>query len=483
MDQALHAMKLSNRKRVPAFLLVTIFAILTVSFAWSAVPASGVHSPQRESDSLIGEQMAYHFGVLAYLYGYPLVDMARQMHNETHRVSESQQVLAPTNRLYRYPGIVGPDNAGNLRAPNNDTLYFSGWFDISREPLIIHTPDTGGRYFTIAVTNQYAEVAHIGRRTTGTAESYFALVPPHWEGKLPQGVVHVPTETSRGWLLGRMYVGGSADYPEAAALVEDIWLASLGEFQRGQRPPAGTVEAAQASDPLNTLEFFEVMNRVLKTLPPRAGEAALLAQFDQIGIGPGVAFQIEELDPARRKGLERALVDGAALVQASTRRTIASYNGWMMSSEIGRYGYDYLHRASVVAGGYGNLPEESLYPAAVFDSEGDLLSGAHAYRLHFPAGRLPPVDGFWSIAAYRLEDKQFEENAIGRYSIGDRTDGLEYNEDGSLTLWLQHRPPVDALKNWLPVPSGVFMVVCRLYEPRAAALDGSYVLPRLEKME
>lgn len=134
------------------------------------------------------------------------------MHNETHRVAAQQQVLAPLNRLYRYPDIVGPDTAGNLRAPNNDTLYYSGWFDITEEPLIIHTPDTGGRYFTIAVTNQYSEVVHIGRRTTGTAEGYFALVPPHWQGELPEGVVAVPTATNQGWLLGRMLVNGREDF-------------------------------------------------------------------------------------------------------------------------------------------------------------------------------------------------------------------------------------------------------------------------------
>ena len=92
-------------------------------------------------------------------------------------------------------------------------------------------------------------------------------------------------------------------------------------------------------------------------------------------------------------------------------------------------------------GGYGNLPEESLYPARVFDDQGALMTGSNRYRLHFDADRLPPVDGFWSLSAYRLDDLQLEENAIARYSIGDRTPGLLYGEDGSLigrypSLWI-----------------------------------------------
>ena len=74
------------------------------------------------------------------------------------------------------------------------------------------------------------------------------------------------------------------------------------------------------------------------------------------------------------------------------------------------------------------------------------------------------------------------ENSIGRYSIGDRTQGLHYNEDGSLTLWLQHQQPGDANANWLPIPDTYFIAVVRMYEPQPAILDGSYTLPRLERI-
>jgi len=444
--------------------------------------ASIVSSQQKKNDELIAEQMAYHVGTLAVLYGYPIVDMHKQMHNETHRISPQQQVYAPVNRLYRYPDIVGPHNAGNLRAPNNDTLYFSGWFDISAEPLILHTPDTAGRYFTIAVTNLYAEVEHIGRRTTGTTQGYFALVGPHWSGVLPEGVKAVSVESEQGWLLGRMLVDGPGDLAAAKALVDAIWLAPLSEFTPGERPADPPELEAEAIDPLSSLAFFEVLNRHLKALPPRRGEEALMQQFDQIGVGRNSEFDAARLSAGARRGLERALADGREIVQAATQRTIPDYNGWMISGEIGRYGFAYMQRAAVARGGYGNLPEESLYPAMVFDADGELLDGSRRYQLHFAAKQLPPVDGFWSLAAYRLTDLQLEANAIERYSIGDRTAGLNYNPDGSLTLTLAQEQPSDPVANWLPVPAGKFMLVMRLYEPRKALLDNEYLLPSLEKV-
>ena len=93
-------------------------------------PASLIQSQQLRNDAIIAEQLAESIGTLAYLYGYPIVDMYKQSHNETHIVEPGQQVYAPINRFYRFPEIVGPDNAGNIRLPNNDTLYFSAWFHI-----------------------------------------------------------------------------------------------------------------------------------------------------------------------------------------------------------------------------------------------------------------------------------------------------------------------------------------------------------------
>ncbi|WP_170150229.1 DUF1254 domain-containing protein [Parahaliea mediterranea] len=468
-------------KKTLALVLVALLLVggLLVYLTWDT--GKLVASRRQHNDALIAEKMAEHIGVLAYLYGYPLVDMARQMHNETHRISEDQQTLAPVNRFYRFPDLVTPQTQANFRAPNNDTLYYTAWYDVREEPLVIHTPDTGGRYFTIAVTNQFAEVTHIGRRTTGTDEQYFALTGPGWQGTLPPGVQQVPVDTPTGWLLGRMLVDGKADFDEAMALVNAVWAAGLSEFTPGLRPAMPTPPRGEPLEPLDSLAFFDILNSNLRTLPRRLGEDALMAQFDAIGVGPGVDFDAEALSPATRQSLLAAIDEGRAIVEASTARTIADVNGWMISRNIGRYGFDYMHRASVARGGYGNLPEESLYPATLFDAEGAMLSGEHRYRMHFAPGQLPPVDGFWSLSVYTL-DAKLAPNPIERYSIGDRSDQLQFNSDGSLTLYLQHTPP-DEQANWLPTPAGHFLAVMRLYEPAKAALTDAYQLPRIERVE
>ena len=438
-----------------------------------------IASRQARNDRVVREELAFHVGTLAYVYGYPIVDMAQQMHNETHRVAEDQRVYAPPNRMFSYGALVTPETQGNLRLPNHDTLYFSGWYDVSQEPVILRVPDTGGRYYTIAITNFYSEVEHVGRRTTGTAEREFALVPPGFTGALPAGVTPMPVETPRGWLLGRMFVSGEADAPAALALVEQMWIARLSEYTPGREPAPAAEASAPAIDGMDSLAYFELLNATLHELPPRAGEASLMAQLDAIGIGPSTKLDLSRLDSETRRGLERALKAGAALVGAASQRTQSALNGWIVPRAVGRYGFDYLARAVVVRNGYGNLPEESLYAAALLDSEEKLLTSGGRYRIRFEPGALPPVDAFWSLSVYDVRSFKLVENPIRRYSLGNLSRGLRFATDGSLTIALQADEPSEPDVNWLPTPRGAlpFIAVMRMYEPRPEALRGKYTLP------
>lgn len=101
-------MRITHSRSIAWHRLLTALVLSVFAATLRASPASA-------NAALIRTQQAHHIGVLAYVYGYPMVDMLRQM--------------------------------------RNDTLYFGGWFDLSREPLIVHAPDTAGRYYTLAATD------------------------------------------------------------------------------------------------------------------------------------------------------------------------------------------------------------------------------------------------------------------------------------------------------------------------------------------
>jgi hypothetical protein len=53
-----------------------------------------------------------------------------------------------------------------------------------------------------------------------------------------------------------------------------------------------------------------------------------------------------------------------------------------------------------------------------------------------------------------------------------------------LTLILQADAPKAAPQgNWLPTPQGPFNLLLRLYLPKGGALDGSYQLPTIARIE
>ena len=109
--------------------------------------------------------------------------------------------------------------------------------------------------------------------------------------------------------------------------------------------------------------------------------------------------------------------------------------------------------------------------------DGETLSGANSYRLHFAEGQLPPVDAFWSLTLYDGSYFLFD-NPIDRYGITDRS--TDAAPDGSLEILIQANEPADGNVVWLPAPRGAFQLVFRSYQPRTAILDGSYRLPPLE---
>ena len=52
------------------------------------------------------------------------------------------------------------------------------------------------------------------------------------------------------------------------------------------------------------------------------------------------------------------------------------------------------------------------------------------------------------------------------------------NADGSLDFYIQtNTPGVDKEANWLPITKARFMLLMRLYSPRAEILDGSWSPP------
>lgn len=170
---------------------------------------------------------------------------------------------------------------------------------------------------------------------------------------------------------------------------------------------------------------------------------------------------------------------GLAFVTAQVYARIKAtkVNGWITMFGCGEPGSGFLLRAACAQlfPGPVNVPQEAMYWWTHVDGAGHTLSGAHTYRLHFPAGGLPPNQAFWSLTMGTAKNQPVP-NPLNRYSVSDRS-GLLPNPDGSLEIYIQPTAPAGHESNWLPAPTGQFILWLRVYIPGAAILQGTYTVP------
>jgi len=428
-------------------------------------------------------------GVEAYLFGYSLVlmDVTRSATTE-----EGVYKLPPNHIIHVqfYPD----HHFRRVVRPNNDTIYSSAWLDLQSEPMILSVPDTNGRYYVMPFMDAWTNVfAMVGKRTTGTRAGHYLIAGPGWKGEAPGNVPVIRSPTNMVWMIGRIQANGKSDFENVFRLQEKLSLMPLSKLSDGpanrtfasRKQPSGDADINPSAivEQMSADEFFKRLNRLMAEQPPAAADAPILKKLAVFNIAPGKPFDINDLSFLRRFCLKKALSVARKKLKEIAESDRSSENGWaVIRKGIGVYGTEYNVRTLVSLMGLGALPpEEAAYPNSLKDKSGQWLSGEHNYRIHFETGKTPPIDAFWSLTMYDLNGF-LTENAIGRYTIGDR-DPLTYNEDGSLDILIQHNRPTEKDENWLPAPRGRFAVTLRLYMPKKAFLTGEWKLPFIKRME
>jgi len=427
----------------------------------------------------------------AYVYGYPLVMTAVTRSVTTNVPAPTSTARAPINQFGHQRTFPTPESTDFAR-PNTDTLYSFAWLDVSKEPIILHVPDTQGRFYVMEMLDAWTNVfADPGKRTTGTGEHAFAIVAPGWKGNLPPGVTPIQSPTTNVWIVGRTQTNGTSDYAAVNAIQDQYTLTPLSAWGTDYTPPTNVAvdpSIDMTTAPVNQVTrmsagtFFQILAQQMKTNPPAPQDTDALASLATFGIVPGKEFDPSQLSQAAASALGLGSKLALAQIYAHSLRLGVKVNGWhVITQDIGAYGTDYLTRATIaMTGPAANLPDDAIYPTANEDGDHLPLSGAHRYVIHFDPGQTPPANAFWSITLYN-QQSFLVANPINRYALHN-WDPLTYNADGSLDLYLQTQSPgPDKEANWLPTPEGLFNLTMRLYWPKPEALNGSWQPPAIKR--
>ncbi len=394
------------------------------------------------------------------------------------------------NVLFSVPTFPTADMRQVVR-PNFDTLYSFGYADLTKEPMVVSVPDTGGRYYLLPMLDMWTDVfASPGWRTTGTQAGNFLLTPRGWSGTVPAGFTQIEAPTPYVWIIGRTKTDGPADYDAVHKIQAGYKITPLSEWGKTPKPVEVKIDPSIDMktppkiqvDTMKGGSYFTYAAELLKLQPPHFTDQPIIAQMKRIGIEPGKSFDISKVDPVVRKALEAAPEAGRQLMAWKVPTLASVANFWSMNTDtMGVYGNYYLKRAVVAQLGLGaNVPEDAIYPLNLGDETGKPLDGANKYSIHFDMGATPPVNAFWSITLYDSDGFQVA-NGLNRFAVSSWMP-FKYNTDGSLDLYFQNESPgTDKEVNWLPAPKGAFNLTMRLYAPKSDALTGRWNPPPVTK--
>ena len=431
----------------------------------------------------------------AYVFGYPLVtfDTVRQQNTNVAVPDDQHAPMGQMIKMRSYPAV---DNHC-CAAPNADTLYTMVWLDVSEEPWVFAVPDMGDRYYILPFTDGWSEVFHVSSQPLngGKAQTY-AVTGPGWSGTIPDGMVELKSPTGMVWVLGRIYSDGTdADYAAVHKLQDAFQVMPLAAWGNEYTPPKGKVDPSidmktgvrKQVNAMDAETYFDRLAKLMKTNPPTAADAEMVAEMAKIGIVPGQDFDLEKLRFFGRELLV-AVPKMAQLEMGVHLKRQSTTNGWLYFTKgVGDWGTDYLLRGMGNMLGPGwNRPQDAIYPLSQKDAKDRKYDGGkHKYTILFEKGKLPPANAFWSVTMYD-ENLFFVPNAINRYELGSRSTFVT-GSDGSIELYLQSESPgKDKETNWLPTPKGEFALIMRLYDPSTSdpsILDGTWKPPAIERAE
>jgi len=418
----------------------------------------------------------------AWGYAYAPLQCYQTMYNQTQNKAFGGYV-GGFNKFRHYARSSTPADS-DIVTPNNDTPYSWAWLDLRAEPMVLSLPVVAApRYYVNQWFDLYTHnFAYTGVRATGREAGTYLFVGPRWMGDIPKGFGKVIyAETDFVGTLTRTQLLGPDDVDAMKSVQDAYKLMPLSQFVGKPAPaPAPAVvwpvwDAARAEG----LDFIVYLNVLLDFMPVQASEQEMFARFARIGIGPGRAFEAAALAPEIRDAMEKGIAEAAKALKEGALQQKDSRALFGTRTELGD-GYITKRNYGAMLGIYGNTKEEAVYGSQQTDGEGNVLDGNRHWVLRFEPGQLPPVTEFWSITMYNLPQRLLVDNALNRYSIGSRTEGLKQASDGSLEIYMQaDNPGPDKESNWLPAPRGPFFFVGRFYGPKPEALDGRWTLPPL----
>jgi len=455
------------------------FTILMIGLVM-AVSASAADLDRKEATEIAKE---------AYVYGVPMISDYATIYAFSVN-PKSPEYKGPFNSVLNIARVFTPQDKGFV-TPNSDTPYTFMGLDLRAEPMVITVPEIDkDRYFVFQLMDLYTfNFDYIGTRTTGNGGGTYLIAGPEWKGEAPKGITKViHSETQFVNVIGRTQLFNPGDLDNVKKIQSGYKLQPLSVFEGKAalpEPETDWIRPIAPAEQKTNPEFYDVLAFLLQFTPTHPSETALRGRFEKLGLEPGRRFDVAALSPDMKAALADGMKEGQKEID-DLRSTLHGDSANLFGTRAFLKN-DYVARAAGTQVGIGaNSKEEALYPIYETDAKGGVLDGSKGkYTIRFKGGDFPPVNAFWSLTMYDLPGQLLVDNPIDRYLINSpMMPDLKKDENGGLTIYIQHDSPgKDKEANWLPAPSGPFMMAMRYYLPKPELLSGQWKSPQVEVAE
>ena len=397
----------------------------------------------------------------------------------------NQQRFATHNRL------VGPDKVTPLYhivvAINVDTLYASTFLELTAQPVVLTIPSTSATYSMLTL-DPYGDIFQtaIPAATPGV----YALVGPGFTGSLPTGVTSIPMPLDCSVLIFRAdkYSSSGEDQrAEAESFRTSLKLQGLSEYISDPSGGGALIlpEVAFAIPyktiadnlitraPITFLKELQIAVAAPNTPAMTPAVQALSNHFDTLFDTPG-ANQAEFAAGAR--AAHQLILDRYLTHTGETN--------WITFDDIGAWGNHIVERSAITEFiQYGNGHATAAYYHAFKDASGAPLDGdnAEGYVITFEAWQVPRAKRFWSITAYTPDAIELIDNPANKYEVASY-EKPAIGPGYAISIYVATEcPPGVPATNWLPVASGPFNLMLRVYGPEGDVAANAYVPPGIQR--
>lgn len=443
--------------------------------------------PQAEAEAL-RDELFYQRAIHAYITMIPALNTIGMRDGSEKAFGKGYNVLPVwKDRM---------DSRAWIPTPNGDVIYSLSFLDLKETgPLVVAAPRDVIGMFTDLFQRTITDVGLIGPdRARG---GLYLLLPPDYDGKIPQGYFTFKSSTYNVMLFFRTVMAKGVNAPDpkhAVALAEQTRIYPLWASEKDVRPmqfPNGSGKRVQMMYPVDNT-FWTKLKEFVDYEPVSAIDLELRGVLASIGIVKGQPFK----PTAKQEELLKKAVETAPKMILATRQLgrpdkrelyykdrqyvnqwAGATSEWLQSNYLDvdqRAGFFQIAFSSAPAMVMHTLGAGSKYPNTVRDSNGEFLNGSNTYKLHLPPNA--PAALFWAVTLYNITDGTMVETPQLMPSINSLNEAVAKNADDSIDLWFGPSKPANAPDtNFIQTVNGRnFIAAVRLYGTGVEFFDQSW---------